>query len=93
MDWSAFQSSLKTEHYTEVMLGNHSCVLEASRKADLELQPSKMNIVTVQPNIFYFKIYDVPMKFASKLIHGGQCTFAIDCHTVCTDPTHKLGIV
>ena len=27
---------------------------------------------------FYVKIYDVPMKFASKLIHGGQCTIAID---------------
>ena len=24
------------------------------------------------------KIYDVPMTFASKLIHGGQCTVAID---------------
>ena len=26
---------------------------------------------------FLEQIYDVPMKFASKLIHGGQCTFAI----------------
>ncbi len=24
------------------------------------------------------KIYDVPMKFASKLIHGGQSTITID---------------
>ncbi len=24
------------------------------------------------------KIYDVPMKFARKLIHGGQCTIAMN---------------
>ncbi len=30
------------------------------------------------PPVFISKIYDVPMMFASKLIHGGQCTYAID---------------
>ena len=35
---------------------------------------------------FLGEIYDVPMKFASKLIHGGgQCTFVIDhCNTLTT---------
>ena len=23
----------------------------------------------------YYQLYDVPMKFACKLIHGGQCSF------------------
>ncbi len=36
----------------------------------------------------FTKIYDVPMKFASKLIHGGKCTFAIHI-TYCRMPVGR----
>ncbi len=40
-------------------------------------------IAAMLHNVTLYKIYDVPMKFVNKLIHGGQCNFVIDLfHTV-----------
>ena len=42
------------------------------------MSAASSNSLSVRYQKVLNKIYDVPMKFASKLIHGGQCTFAID---------------
>ncbi len=47
----------------------------------LDFGPSMISqkfITTFCMDNFYIKIYDVPMKFASRLIHGGQVHL---CHT------------
>ena len=41
----------------------------------LKIHPEELSILSLLfqiKEVFYTKIYDVPMKFASKLFHGGQ---------------------
>ncbi len=56
-------------------------------KYEIKIILTKKNLIYMYMDFPYGntkdKIYDVPMKFVNKLIHGGQCNFVIDLfHTV-----------